>query len=225
MDSSSEIRAAILEDHLMVREVLQSLLERSGIAVAVNESDERVFLERVTADPPSVAVLAVPRPGRPSGDGLDILAELREARPEVRTIALSSSDSPEVTHRCYALGASGFLFKGTANLDSVISTVRGVAAGNRMLPFQQALSSLEPRGPNVLLPASPISQLTPREREVLSYVTAGVDNLKIATLIGVAERTVRSHVSALYRKLGAPENRTQLALLGRRLGIRPPPEI
>jgi DNA-binding NarL/FixJ family response regulator len=69
-----------------------------------------------------------------------------------------------------------------------------------------------------------MSSLTVREREVLAYVSAGADNLKIASHLKISERTVKAHVSSLYKKLG-PENRAQLALLARQLGIRPPANV
>jgi DNA-binding NarL/FixJ family response regulator len=69
-----------------------------------------------------------------------------------------------------------------------------------------------------------LSALTQREREVLAYVAGGADNLKIAAHLQIAERTVKSHVTQLYRKLGA-ENRTQLALRACHLGVRPPPDL
>jgi two-component system, NarL family, nitrate/nitrite response regulator NarL len=63
-----------------------------------------------------------------------------------------------------------------------------------------------------------LQRLTPREREVLAHVAAGHDNLKIAALLNISERTVKSHVISVYRKLDA-ENRVQLALLAGQLGV------
>jgi DNA-binding NarL/FixJ family response regulator len=60
--------------------------------------------------------------------------------------------------------------------------------------------------------------LTERERHVLACIATGADNLKIAAMLGITERTVRAHVSSLYRKLRR-ENRAELALLGRELGL------
>lgn len=68
-----------------------------------------------------------------------------------------------------------------------------------------------------------LDKLTVREVQVLRHVGAGYDNLKIAAHLSITERTVRADVSALYRKLGS-ENRTQLALLARQLGVRPSAE-
>jgi DNA-binding CsgD family transcriptional regulator len=68
-----------------------------------------------------------------------------------------------------------------------------------------------------------LARLTPRQREVLAHVGEGHDNLKIAALLGVTEYTVKAHLSALYHKLEV-ENRVELALLGRRAGLRLAPE-
>lgn len=65
-----------------------------------------------------------------------------------------------------------------------------------------------------------IKKISPREKEVLSLVGTGADNLKIAALLGVSERTVKAHVSSMYLKIGA-ENRVELALIALRLRLRP----
>ncbi|MFN7131937.1 MAG: response regulator transcription factor, partial [Myxococcales bacterium] len=70
-------------------------------------------------------------------------------------------------------------------------------------------------------PRQPEDRLTPREREVLGFVGAGVDNAEIAVLLGISERTVKAHIAALYQKLGAA-NRVLLAIKARELGIKPP---
>lgn len=67
---------------------------------------------------------------------------------------------------------------------------------------------------------SPLSLLTQRERQVLERIAVGDDNQKIASALNISERTVRAHVSGIYRKLGS-ENRAQLAILARQLGVRP----
>jgi DNA-binding NarL/FixJ family response regulator len=119
-------------------------------------------------------------------------------------------------------GAAGYLHKLSANGDGVLAAVRAVATGSRFFPAAVA-------GDHLLEPAparsgGPLSRLTAREREVLTFVAGGADNLKIASFLQITERTVKAHVSSLYRKLGS-ENRTQLALLARQLGIRPPPGL
>jgi two-component system, NarL family, nitrate/nitrite response regulator NarL len=101
----------------------------------------------------------------------------------------------------------------------VVTAVKALARGERLLPAELNPFTQPPQLPSSRGPSLGI--LSDREREVLAYVAGGVDNLKIAAMLGISERTVKAHVSSLYRKLGS-ENRTQLALLARELGVRPP---
>jgi DNA-binding NarL/FixJ family response regulator len=106
---------------------------------------------------------------------------------------------------------------------SVVSAVQGLVRGERLFPVQLLRNDLEAQ-PVKTQQSSVLHSLTQREREVLTYVAGGADNLKIAAHLQIAERTVKSHVTQLYRKLGA-ENRTQLALRACHLGVRPPPDL
>ncbi|MGQ0507433.1 MAG: response regulator transcription factor [Myxococcaceae bacterium] len=221
----TEIRAAILEDELLVRESLADVLEHSGISVVARYSDPIDFLRRVASYHPMVALidLGLKRAADGGGmDGLAVLKQLRSSLPEVQALVVSGNRDVRMVEECYRAGAAGYLDKATAGSDSVVTAVKALARGERLMPadlnpFTQPPALPSSRGPSLGI-------LSDREREVLSYVAGGVDNLKIATLLSISERTVKAHVSSLYRKLGS-ENRTQLALLARELGIRPPEGI
>lgn len=224
----AEIRVAILEDQRVLRDSLAEVLEETGIRVVVSSGDPELFFARLEAERPSVAIVDLTlesEDGLTVADGLQVIEEVQRWHPEVRTLVLSASRDPEVVERCIALGAAGYLHKLTADCTAVIEAVKAAARGERMIPFNfmrraapetDATMARDSHGPRNLL-----STLTAREREVLAYVAGGADNLKIATHLLITERTVKAHVSSLYRKLG-PENRAQLALLARQLGVRPP---
>jgi DNA-binding NarL/FixJ family response regulator len=160
-------------------------------------------------------------------EGLNLLREARKRRLEVRMLMLSSVNSPELITQCMDEGVSGYLFRASLAVNSVVQVVQAVqrlAAGERIIPVQVISNPFgQPSTPNNQ-PPPPLLALTQREREVLCYVAGGADNLKIAAHLQIAERTVKSHVTQLYRKLGA-ENRTQLALRACHLGVRPPPDL
>jgi DNA-binding NarL/FixJ family response regulator len=223
--SSAPTRVAVLEDHRVMRESLAGVLEASGFNVLIKTGDSAVFLASVSEQQPEVAIIDLTLEsddGAAPLDGIGVLKELRECHPEIRTLVLSASRAPETVANCYQQGAGGYLYKLTASCDSVLAAVQAVAEGKRLFPFQfleQSLRETEARGstPNIL------GRLTGREREVLAHVGSGADNLKIASLLKITERTVKAHVSSLYRKLG-PENRVALALLARHLGVRAPME-
>ncbi len=132
---------------------------------------------------------------------------------------VSGATEPELADTCAALGVAGFLEKGSAGPQALVDAVRAVAAGQKVFPARTL--AIGPRAESSSPAAAALRGLTTREREVLTYIAAGFDNLKIAAQLDITERTVRAHVSSLYRKLGQ-ENRTQMALLAGSLGLRPP---
>lgn len=212
----------ILAGHRVFRDSLAEVLNHSGMQVVVRAADLQSFLAGVRREPCSVAVLYdTPKSnGNPNEpDPLESLRMLRERHPEVRALVLGSSNTQEAVQHACDVGAWGYLPVETSSTEAVINAVRAVSRGERLVPvlsFDQIFSSTPMR----IEEPDPVRSLTPREREVLSCVTNGDDNLKIAAVLGISERTVKAHISSLYRKLGS-ENRAQLALLARQLGIQP----
>ena len=102
-----------------------------------------------------------------------------------------------------------------------------VSRGERLMPLGLAWSSpfqgFQPQEEPVSN-GGELGKLTLREREVLGYIAAGADNLKIAACLGITERTVKAHITSIYKKLG-PENRTQLAVLACQLGVQRPASV
>jgi two-component system nitrate/nitrite response regulator NarL len=221
-----DIRVAILEDHRLMREGLAELLQRQGLKVVATAGDVDLFMQRIGGLNPDVVLIDLAIEGPTGTDplaGLAVLRELRQYHPSVRPLVLSATRDPAVIDECLKEGAWGYLDKQTTSYESVIKTIQAIARGERMvsLPmFQGSIRPVDTSGTGSTL----ISSLTMREREVLAYVAAGADNLKIASHLKISERTVKAHVSSLYKKLG-PENRAQLALLARQLGIRPPVDV
>jgi len=222
-------RVGILEDQRVMRESLAEVLESAGFHVVANSGDPNAFLALLGSEQPGVAIVDLTlesEDGLSVTDGLSVVREIHRWHPEVRTLVLSATRSPEIVERCYAEGAAGYLYKLTADCDSVVAAVQAAARGERMIPFDFLQSRpaellAQDSGPQA---RNLLATVTSREREVLAYVASGADNLKIATHLQITERTVKAHVSSLYRKLG-PENRAQLALLARQLGVRPPPDV
>ncbi len=221
MTSTSLTRIAILEDHYLMRESLTDVLEAPGYSVVIQTGDPQAFLARVSELHPQLAIIDLTLEsdeGLASMDGLAVLEEMREYHPEIKTLVLSASRSPDMVARCYRSGAGGYLYKLTASCESVLAAVQSVAEGQRLFPFQFLEESLR-QGESREATPNELRKLTVREREVLGHVGSGADNLKIASLLRITERTVKAHISSLYRKLG-PENRVELALLARHFGVR-----
>lgn len=212
------MRVAILEDEISFREALAAALDRHHHEIAVAAgSAEGLFAALATA-PIDVIILDLrieTVDGIAVGDGLSTLTTLKEVYPETPVVVLSSSRDQATIEECLRRGAAGFLGKQSSGLKEIGEAVSAAAAGHRFFPTPVLSASLdaEPRRD------SPLSQLTLRERQVLEHIAVGDDNLKIAAALQISERTVRAHVSGIYRKLGS-ENRAQLAILARQLGVR-----
>jgi DNA-binding NarL/FixJ family response regulator len=221
---------AILEDQQVFRECLVAVLESAGMQVVASCGQTAPFLARVRELTPDVAVLdlRLESPGRDEpASGLAALQCLHDFYPGVRSLVMSANQEPEVVEQCLGVGAAGYLWKQNVALAEVVEAVQRVARGERLLPVGLAWSSpfqgLQARQEEAP-PAGELGKLTLREREVLGYIAAGADNLKIAACLGITERTVKAHITSIYKKLG-PENRTQLAVLACQLGVQRPATV
>jgi len=222
-----EVRVAILEDHRLMRDSLEDTLSRQGFNVVATAGDPDLFLQRIGGINPHVAIIDLVlenQVANPTG-GLAVLRELRQYHGDVRPLVLSATRDQAVIDECLREGAWGYLDKHGTGFGTLVETLDAIARGERMisLPLLQSTLRAAAEGSGGT-GSSLMSTLTVREREVLAYVAAGADNLKIASHLKISERTVKAHVSSLYKKLG-PENRAQLALLARQLGIRPPTNV
>jgi DNA-binding NarL/FixJ family response regulator len=223
-----EVRVALLEGPWAAWQGLAEGMKGEGLNVTWVTRDVRTLLDGMGTDPPQVAILDLEAEndtgmGCSASEGLNLLREGRKRRLEVRMLVLSSASAQDFISQCFEEGASGYLFRQNLTVGAVVSAVLALVRGEKLFPVQLLRNDFE-HPPAAAATASVLLTLTQREREVLGYVAGGADNLKIAAHLQIAERTVKSHVTQLYRKLGA-ENRTQLALRACHLGVRPPPDL
>ncbi|ATB45159.1 response regulator transcription factor [Corallococcus macrosporus] len=218
---SERIRVAILEDQQVFREALVAVLEVAGMDVVAGCAEPAPFLARVRETLPHVALvdlrLALPEWEAPTG-GMDALQSLHDFFPQVKPLVLSGHREAALVEQCLQAGAAGYLWKQNVSCAEVVEAVERVVRGERLLPAGLAWTPPEPTLPGEL------GRLTPREREVLGYIAAGADNLRIAACLGITERTVKAHITNIYKKVGS-ESRTQLAVLGCQLGVQRPASL
>lgn len=211
---------SILEDERVFRQLLVDLVEGAGILVTHRSGVARDFLMSVTASPPEVAIVDIrleDSVGRNAGSGLEVIAELRARLPSVKTVVLTATHDRSIVDRCFELGANALVFKHLAGPAEVLAAVEAAARGERLFPVStMPVSAAELTGPS----DGPLKQLTPKEHSVLRFVSAGVDNAVISAHLTITQRTVKAHLASLYRKLQC-DNRTQLALRARELGVSP----
>jgi DNA-binding NarL/FixJ family response regulator len=199
------IRVVIADDHAVVRSGLQSLLDTAGdIDVVGAASDGAEAIELVSRVEPDVVLMDLSMPGL---DGVAATAAITEAHPDVAVVVLTSFAEPSRITAALDAGALGYQLKDAAP-DDLIAAVRAAAAGG---------APLDPRAARVLLDrkAPPASQepsaLSAREQEVLLLVKAGLANKQIGRRLGIAERTVKAHLTNIFGRIGVTD-RTQAAL-------------
>jgi DNA-binding NarL/FixJ family response regulator len=201
------IDVVIVDDHAVVRSGLQSLLDTAdGIAVVGAAADGAEAIELVAALEPDVVLMDLSMPGL---DGVAATAAIVEAHPSVAVVVLTSFSEPSRINAALEAGAIGYQLKDAAP-DDLIAAVRAAAAGG---------APLDPRAARVLLDRRPpagkggtgLAVLSSREQDVLRLVTAGLANKQIARRLGIAERTVKAHLTNIFNRIGVTD-RTQAAL-------------
>ena len=195
------IRVLIVDDQALIRAGFRMILEaRDDIDVVGEAANGRValdFLDRTTTD---VVLMDI---RMPELDGVQATREISKRHADVRVIILTTFDLDEYVAQAIRAGASGFLLKDTQP-GMLVDAVRVVAAGDALLAptvtrrlLDRFAASIEPSGP-----PPGLDVLTDRELEIFKLVAEGRSNLEIAQALVVAETTVKTHVSAVLRKLG-----------------------
>jgi DNA-binding NarL/FixJ family response regulator len=206
------IRVLIVDDHAVVREGLRTFLGlQDGIEVVGEAADgEQAVREAERLRPDVVLVDLV----LPKLDGVQTMRALRERVPSARAVVLTSYLDDERLLPAIRAGAAGYLLK-SVQPQELATSVRTAAAGQALIDpvvaarLVEALDGGRDDGAD---------RLTPREREVLALLARGFANKRIAAELGIAEKTVKTHVSNLLAKLGVSD-RTQAALYASRLGL------
>jgi NarL family two-component system response regulator LiaR len=206
------IRVLLVDDHAVVREGLRTFLElQEGIEVAGEAGDGSEGVAAAERLRPDVVLMDLVMPRL---DGVGAMRELRRRLPDTRVIVLTSFTDEEKLLPALQAGAAGYLLK-NAEPAELARAVRKAAAGEAVLDTAVAARLLD----SIAEPAgAPRETLTPREREVLALIGRGYANKRIALELGIAEKTVKTHVGHVLAKLGVSD-RTQAALHAAKAGI------
>jgi len=213
------VRVLLVDDQALFREALATLLAvRDEVEVVGEAADGAEALDRAAALHPDVVLMDLRMPRL---DGIAATRRLRAAQPDVRVLALTTFDTDEEVFAALRAGAVGYLLK-DAEPDGLVDAVRSAARGE---------SPLDPRAARIMLTArsrpAPASALSGREKEVLVLVAEGMANKQIARTLGIAERTVKAHLTSIFNQIGVTD-RTNAALWAHRRGLvdtppKPPP--
>lgn len=203
------IRVQLVDDHQLLRDSLRALLDaQDDIEVVATAGDGNEALTAAAENKPDVVLmdLAMPVMG-----GVEATRRLLRQQPGVQVVVLTSFPDQELIFDSVQAGAVGYLLKDAAP-EEVVRAVRSAAAGESPLDGRVARTLLT-RGA-----ASGEATLTERELEVLRLVARGLANKQIARHLGIAERTVKAHLTSAFQRIGATD-RTQAALWAARHGL------
>ncbi len=211
------IRVMLVDDQNLVRQGVRSLLELSAeIEVVAEAIDGADAIEKVSEVAPDVMLLDLRMPGV---SGVDVLRRLQQADTLPPTIILTTFDDDEYVLAGIQYGAKGYLLK-DVSLEDLVDAVKTVSAGGSVVKpavTERLLKGLEGLSTDFHALDRP-DPLTERETEILRLMAGGYSNKEIANSLGVAEGTVKNHVSNILSKLGV-RDRTRAVLKAFELGI------
>jgi two-component system response regulator NreC len=191
---AQRVTLVLADDHAVVRSGLRLLLEAEpGHEVVAEASTAEDALRYTRAHRPSVLVLDLNMPGRPS---LEVIPEIRASSPETAVVVLTMQEDPAFAREALRAGALGYVLKEAAD-EELLQAVRLAAAGDNYLnPRLGARMAAEPPAP-----AGLPDDLTEREVEVLRLIALGHTNSEIASQLYLSVRTIESHRAHIQQKI------------------------
>jgi len=196
----------VVDDHPILRLGVAAIINaQHDMKVCAQAGSGEEAVEMFKKHHPDITLMDLRLPGM---SGLEALRVIRRIDPHARSIVLTTYEGDEDIHQALAAGALGYIIKGMSH-ETLVDALRKVRSGLRFLP-PPIVRSLADRTPN--------SDLSPREREVLSLMAHGKSNKEIASDLGITEATVKCHVSVILLRLGVTD-RTQAVIAALQRGL------
>ena len=217
MDDSAT-RVLIVDDHRLILEGLQYVLEKEGMEVVGVATTGRQAMQTDKSLGLDIVLLDIRMPDM---DGIEALAAIKSSKSDAAVIILTSYKNPEYFYRAIALGAAGFLMKEGAP-SQIAHAIRTVLAGESIIDRQVLRDSLKALSATTKRTSSAeplnIPSLTEQEIRILTLIAEGLTNADIAEVLTVSPNTVKTHVHNTFVKLGVSD-RTQAAIWAIRRGL------
>ena len=212
--NENKITVMITDDHALVREGLRQLLEIDGdIQVIAEASDGVECLEKLKTVKPDVLLLDINMPNK---NGIEVLQEIHNNGWNIKVLILTVHNEVEYLVKAVDIGMDGYLLKDSefAELKRAITAV--MEGENYIQPSLIPILNFRLMARDV--DKDKINSLTKRELEVLEQVANGMFNKEIATVLDISERTVKNHISSIFKKIEVSD-RTQAAVFAIRNDI------
>ncbi len=201
------IKVMIADDHSLIREGIKQLLEFDGsIEVIAQAADGMECINVLDSCKPDILLLDI---NMPNMNGLDVLSELKRKRSDLKILILTVHNEVEYLVKAMDTGADGYVLKdsGSAELkDAIFKVMDGTQVVEPSL-----VPALNSRLINRDIDKEKIDSLTKREVEILKQIAGGRFNKEIAESLNITERTVKNHISNLFKKIDV-NDRTQAAV-------------
>lgn len=219
------MKILVIDDHVLIRQAMQGVLKKlKRGAVVLDAPNWTQAMQIIERDPDiSLVLLDLTLPDR---DGLSVLAELRERHPAISVVVLSAVQDPTNVMKALDLGARGYIPK-SAQSDVILNALRLVISGGTYIPPELLAREDVSHLPIAQQKANSISSqdfgLTERQLDVLALMTQGKNNKSICRMLGLAEPTVKNHVTAILKALNVT-SRTEAVVTVNNLGWKFPVE-
>jgi DNA-binding NarL/FixJ family response regulator len=197
------IRVVLADDSYLVREALTHVLAPAdGVEIVATCNDGDSLLRAVAAEQPDVVVTDIRMPPSDTDEGVRVAAQLRETHPGIGVVILSQFADPRYGLALLEHGSDGraYLLKERIQYrGQLVAAIESVAAGGSVIDAKvvEALIAERTRAAD-----SPLNDLTPREREILTFVARGHSNQAIADELVLTKRAVEKHINSIFLKLG-----------------------
>ena len=204
----------LVDDHALIREGIKKLLEfDDSIEVIEQASDGYECLEKLKTNRPDILLLDI---NMPNMNGIEVLEALKAKKDPVKVLILTVHSEVEYLVKAVDIGANGYILKdsGSAELKKAIIDI----INNDSYIQPSLIPALNSRLINRDLDKERLKSLTKREVEILAQVASGMFNKEIANNLGISERTVKNHISNIFKKIDVSD-RTQAAVFAIRNNI------
>lgn len=201
------IKVMITDDHAMIREGIKGLLEYDGaIEVVAEASDGDECLETLKTVKPDVVLLDINMPNK---NGIEVLEEIRNQNMNIKVLMLTVHNEVEYLIKAVDIGVDGYILKDSESSELKKAIMSVVSGESYIQP--SLIPALNSRLINRDADKEKLERLTKREMEVLVEMASGVFNRDIALNLNISERTVKNHISNIFKKIDVVD-RTQAAV-------------